>query len=94
MKSRDSYEGTISQTHRESYAQQNQEKGIIPTMILTSRSNFILDEDDHEGLPGLPLESPLNRERIIQRHMYLKQDYQLFQQRKSTILKIVYLYEK
>lgn len=65
MKTRDSYDGTIAQTYRESYTKSNLDKGIMPSMLLTSRSNMLLDEDEHEGLPGLPLESPLNAERII-----------------------------
>ena len=33
--------------------------------MLTARSNFILEEDDHEGLHELPLESPLDTDKIV-----------------------------
>lgn len=63
-------------------------------MLLTSRSNLVLEDEEHEGLPGLPLESPLNADRLIQRRMYLKQDYQLYQNIKGCLINMVNMYEK
>ena len=40
--------------------------------MLTSRTNLILDDEIHEGLQQLPLESPMNTDKFIARRQYLK----------------------
>eukprot|EP00347_Sterkiella_histriomuscorum_P005638 403355832 len=79
---------SFSSTYKEneyfiSMNQQNTFDKMNSYNMLTTRSNIVLEEETHEGLQSLPLESPMNADKFIIRRQYLKQDQEQLQIKKQ-----------